>query len=198
MGWGDKMKSARYLTALGLFITLYQTSPTSAQPTSHTTYSYFLVSGNSLPELHSNMVRNGPTANGVRGYGTTTAIMGRRMSAGACSAKGSYHFDVEFLIKLPRASKTVALSAGELSMWNRFAQFVKKHEETHRSIWMGCAAEFDRLLQASTSQNCAARQAKAMSLWREMVAVCRPKQIAFDGAQQGVLSKNPFIRQAAR
>ena len=192
------MKSARYLTALGLFTMLCESCPASAQPTSHTTYSYFPVSGNSLPELHRNMVRNGPTANGIRGYGTTLATMGRRMSAGACSGKGSYHFDVEFLIKLPKASNTAALSAGELGMWNQFAQFVKRHEETHRTIWMACAAEFDGLLQASPSQDCAARQAKAMSLWREMVAVCRPKQIAFDGAQRGVLSKNPFIRQAAR
>jgi predicted secreted Zn-dependent protease len=192
------MKSASYVAALGLLVTMCQASTTSAQPTSHTKYSYFPVQGSSLPELHSNMVRHGPTANGVRGYGTTAATMGKKMGINACKANGGYHFDVEFLIKLPKATNPAALSPAERGMWNRFAQFVKKHEETHRTIWMGCAAEFDRMLQASGSQDCPSRQARAMTLWNEMLASCSPKQVAFDQAQQGVLRQSPFIKQAAR
>jgi predicted secreted Zn-dependent protease len=192
------MKPASYVAALGMIAALYQADPALAQPTSHTTYSYFPVQGSSLPELHGNMVRSGPTANGVRGYGTTAATMGKQMSVSACMMKGGYHFDVQFLIKLPKATNTAALSAGERGMWNRFAQFVKRHEETHRSIWMGCAAEFDRLLQASGGQDCPTRQARAMALWAEMMKVCRPKQVAFDQAQQGLLKRNPFIKHAAR
>lgn len=86
------------------------------------TYSYFPVHGSSLPELHMDMASHGPTANGVRGYGTTAASRGSKMSVAACHKNGGYHFDLEFLIKLPRVAKLGALSSGELSMWNRFAR----------------------------------------------------------------------------
>jgi predicted secreted Zn-dependent protease len=29
------------------------------------------------------------------------------------------------------------------SKWQQFSEFLKKHEETHRAIWMGCAREFE-------------------------------------------------------
>ncbi len=194
------MKIVFSLAALGSFLTICQALPAGAGASSHTTYLYFPVEGNSLPELHSDMVRNGPTANGVRGYGVTSVDPGKRLDIAACKKSGSYHFDVEFLIHLPKATNAAAssLSPRDRGMWMRFTQFVKKHEETHRSIWMVCAADFERRLQAGGAQDCASGQTKVRALWSQMIAECSPKQVAFDNAQRGIVSANPFIRQAAR
>ena len=191
------MKAANISAVFGLVLLAHQAFPAYAQPTSHTTYSYFPVHGSSLPELHRDMLSHGPNANGVRGYGVTAAMPGKQMSVEACKRNGDYHFGVEFVIQLPRAQNPAALSAAELALWNRFAQFVKKHEEVHRSIWMGCAAAYDRKLQASASQNCASGQAKVAALWSEMLATCGPKQIAFDVGQRGALKAHPFIIRVA-
>ena len=144
------------------------------------------------------MLSHAPTVNGVRGYGVTAAMPGKQMTVEACKKNGDYHFGVEFEIHLPRAANPAALSAGELALWNRFAQFVKKHEETHRSIWMNCADEYDQKLRASAPQNCASGQAKVAALWSEMLATCGPKQIAFDAVQRGVLKAHPFMIRVAR
>jgi predicted secreted Zn-dependent protease len=191
------MRSRCFLTMLIFFSIFYVTIPTWSQPTSHTTYLYFTVQGNSLPELHRDMARNGPTANGVRGYGTTTALIGRRM-LGTCNIKDSTHLDLEFQIRLPRAATTSALSVSDQGLWSRFTQFVKKHEETHRTIWMSCAAEYDRMLQAGQTKVCASNRITALKLYRTMLATCGPKQVLFDQTQYGVLMKNPFIKHALK
>ena len=191
------MKAANISALFCLVLPVCQAFPAYAQPTSHTTYLYFPVHGNSLPELHRDMLSHAPTANGVRGYGVTAAMPGKQMTVEACKRNGDYHFGVEFEIHLPRAANPAALSAGELALWNRFAQFVKKHEETHRSIWMNCADEYDQKLRASAPQDCASGQAKVATLWSEMLATCGPKQIAFDAAQRGVLKAHPFMIRVA-
>ena len=191
------MKAANIPIVFGLVLLAYQAPHAYAQPTSHTTYLYFPVHGSSLPELHYDMVSHGPTANGVRGYGVTAAKPGKQLSVESCKRNGDYHFGVEFEIHLPRAANPAVLSVSELALWNRFAQFVKKHEETHRSIWMGCAAEYDRMLQASAPQDCASGQANVAALWSEMLATCQPKQVAFDEGQRGVLKAHPFMIRVA-
>ena len=191
------MKATSISAALGLILLVYEALPASAQPTSRTTYSYFPVHGSSLSELHHDMISHGPTAKGLRGYGVTSASQGKQMSVEACKRNGDYHFDFEFVIRLPKAVNPAALSASDLALWKRFAQFVKKHEEVHRSIWMNCAAEYDRKLRTSTAQDCASGQAKVAALWSEMLATCEPKQIAFDAGQRGVLKAHPFMIRVA-
>ena len=191
------MKAANISFMLGSVLLACQALSAHAQPTSHTTYSYFPVRGNSLPELHRDMVSHGPTANGVRGYGVTSAKPGKQMSIEACTKNGDYHFGVEFVIRLPKAANPAALSVSELALWNRFAQFVKKHEEVHRFIWMDCAEVYERKLQAGAAQDCASGQAKVAALWSEMLATCGPKQIAFDAGQRSVLKAHPFMIRVA-
>ena len=198
-GWRKPlMKAANISLMLGSALMAYQALSAAAQPTSHTKYSYFPVQGSSLPELHRNMVSHGPNANGVRGYGVTAAKPGRQMSVVACKRNGEYQFGIEFVIQLPKAANPAALSAAELGLWNRFVQFVKKHEEVHRSIWMSCAVKYEQKLQASAVRNCASGQAKVTRLWSEMLATCGPKQTAFDAAQRGALKAHPFMIRVAQ
>jgi predicted secreted Zn-dependent protease len=192
------MKSAILFTLPSLILLASQPLPAKAQPASQTTYSYYPVSGSSLRELQNGMARGGPSANGVKGYGVTTVAPGKRMSVASCKKNGGYHFDVAFVIRLPRAASTRGLSSAEIGHLNRFVRFVKMHEETHRSIWMNFAAKFDRQLQAGGVRDCASAHAKAMTLWNKMILASRPQQIAFDQQQRGPLKAQLFMKIAAR
>lgn len=192
------MKTANISVLLGSALLAYQALPADAQPTSRTRYSYFPVRGSSLPELHRNMLSNGPSANGVRGYGVTTAMPGKQMSVAACKRNGAYQFGIEFVIQLPKVANPAALSVAELGLWNRFVQFVKKHEEVHRSIWMNYAVKYEQKLQASAVRNCASGQATVNRLWSEMLAAGGPKQAAFDAAQREALKAHPFMVRVAQ
>lgn len=172
--------------------------PANARQTAHTVYSYYPVSGQSLQEIHQNMVLNGPSSNGVKGFGVTSVVPGNQMSVSSCVKSGNYHFDLKFIIRLPKIGNAVNLSGIELAQVAKFVKFVQKHEETHRSIWMNYAARYERLLQGSGSKDCASSHAKAMALWKQMMDASRPDQISFDQAQRSVLNSQQFIRLAAR
>jgi predicted secreted Zn-dependent protease len=172
--------------------------PASAQPIMTTSYSYYGVSGDSLAELHRNMVSRGPMLNGSRSYGVTTVAPGKNMSIASCEANGRYQISLSVNIKLPKIADAGGLTPGELAQFRRFSQFVKKHEETHRSIWRDCAGEMERRFVAGTTQDCSTAHSRAMQLFKDMVAQCKPRQIAFDQAQRGVLKSHPFMKFASR
>jgi len=173
-------------------------TPALAQPNMSTSYSYYAVSGNSLAEIHRAMVSRGPVLNGARSYGLTIASPGRKMSVANCKASGHYSLAVNVSIRLPKVSGSSHLSAADVGQWNRFSQFVRKHEEKHRSIWRGCSADFERKFLAGETSDCETAHSRAMKLWSQMVAACMPKQLAFDAAQRGVLKSHPFMKYASR
>jgi predicted secreted Zn-dependent protease len=173
-------------------------SSAAAQPVMHTHYTYYPVSGHSLREIHRAMETHGPIVNGMRSYGVTIATPGREMSVSTCKAMGHYVLAMDVVIELPKVVNAGALSAGEVEQWNRFAQFVKKHEQTHRAIWGDGAAEMERKFLAGNTGDCAAAHSRAMKLWDAMVAAYRPRQLAFDMAQRSVLRAHPFMKYASR
>jgi predicted secreted Zn-dependent protease len=148
--------------------------------------------------MHRAMKARGPVVNGTRGYGITLVGMGKQMSVASCKANGRYQLSMNIMMKLPKAANPSALSSGEKSEWNRFASFVRGHEETHKSIWRDCAAEMGRQFMSGETRDCATAHRRAMELWRDMIASCKPRQIAFDNAQRGVLKSHPFMKYASR
>ncbi len=191
----------KHTVCLGLaaaILAALATASAQAQPKTRVIYSYYEVSGDTLSEIHRSMVSRGPVVNGTRGYGVTIASPGKQMGIASCKAKGRYQLGMTLDIKLPKVGDTSGLSANEISQWHRFSQFVRKHEDTHKSIWLSCAAEFERKFLAGETEDCTAAHGRAMKLWKEMVSVCQPKQNAFDAAQRGVLKAHPFMKYASR
>ena len=168
-----------------------------ARPTVRTSYSYYAVSGSTLPQIYRAMVSHAPTAAGTKGFGVTTASPGSQMSVASCEASGHYQIGITVNIRLPKSSGG-GLSSSEMAQWNSFVGFVKRHEETHRMIWLDCAADLERKFEASAPAGCGAAHAKAMVMWRQTVAACMPRQAAFDSGQRSVLKAHPFMKYASR
>ena len=168
-----------------------------ARPTISISYSYYSVSGSSLPEIYQSMKAHAPSAAGTKGYGVTTASPGKQMSVASCKAGGHYQIGVNVNIRLPKASGG-GLSSSEAAQWSSFVAFVKRHEETHRMIWLDCTTTFERQFQASAPADCGAAHAKAQVMWRQMVSACMPRQAAFDAAQASVARAHPFMKFAKR
>jgi predicted secreted Zn-dependent protease len=188
----------RVVFAAAMASTFAVLSPVQAGSSVSTSYSYYNVSGTSLQEVYRSMASSGPMAGGVRGFGTTSISPGRRMNVASCKASGKYQLGIDMVIRLPRAKGAAKLASGDAAKWNRFVQFVKKHEETHRSIWLSCAADFERSFNAGGRGDCGSSHSRAMKLWSKMLAQCNPRQNAFDAAQRSVLKAHPFVKYASR
>jgi predicted secreted Zn-dependent protease len=188
---------ACYALAAAIVASLVSASA-SAEPLATTKYQYYSINGNSAAEIYRSMLSRGPRVDGAKAYAATTAQSsqaGFLVQGQSCRIRG-YKFKIDFVIKLPRMASEAGLSAPVRNRWHQFSAFLRKHEETHRSIWTGCAREFESKVATLKSGDCDTIDAKAAQLWDKVRAACDRKHEAFDAAQQKVLARQPFVKLA--
>ncbi|MFN4142574.1 DUF922 domain-containing protein [Aestuariivirga sp.] len=172
----------------------------AAKPVQSTKYTYYTISGDSAVEIYDAMIRKGPKVNGAKAYAATSATTtqdGQLLQGSSCRIEG-YRLKLDFVIKLPKIRNEKVLPASERKRWQQFSTFLKTHEETHRSIWMGCAADLERKVKAIKAGSCSDADRKANQLWEKMRAACGKKHEAFDAAEQKKLMSHPFVQLVYR
>lgn len=138
--------------------------------------------------------------NGAKAYASmaaTAAQKGKLLQGSSCKFV-DYRIELDFVIKLPRISNEKILPAADRSHWRQFSAFLKQHEETHRRIWLGCAADVERQVKAIKARSCEDASRKAAQLWERMQAACDRKHKAFDAAEQHRLMTHPFVKLVFR
>lgn len=167
-----------------------------AKPVHSTKYTYYSIAGNSPGAIYTSLIKRGPRVGGVKAYASTTAVSSQagQMHQGQFCEIKNYKFNIDFTIKLPKLQNEAALTGVTRSEWKNFSAFLKVHEETHRSIWLSCAAALEANIRAVRTPNCKAADAKATALWNKMKASCAKKQVAFDAQQQRALMRQPFVQ----
>lgn len=120
---------------------------------------------------------NGPALANIRP--TYALDVETREAAGTCSA-ASVKLDLTFDMTLPAASES-SMAADAQYAWRTFTAFARKHEETHRAIYLDCArtfvAEAEKL---STPDGCDSLKAQAARLLEAQNRACDLRQQAFD------------------
>ena len=186
----------RRLPMLGLGLCLAGATTAAAVPSQTTKYVYYPISGETAAEIYTGMLRYGPHVGGAKAYAATTASSSQdgTLRQGKSCLIQDYRLKINFVIKLPKISKEAVLPQPDRSRWREFTQFLKKHEETHRSIWLGCAGELEAQVKAIKAKSCEDADRKATRLWDKMRKACTGKHDAFDAAEQKRLLKQPFVR----
>jgi predicted secreted Zn-dependent protease len=171
-------------------------SMADAKPRSTTSYTYYTVSGDSAVSLYDSMVRRGPHVNGAKAYASTAASAaqeGKLLQGKSCKVS-DYRLSLKFTIRLPRLRNEAALTGETRSRWRQFSSFLKRHEETHRSIWLECAQGLESRVASIRASNCKSAEAQAARMWDKARAACLRRHDAFDAAEQRRLIKHPFVR----
>lgn len=174
--------------------------PALAKPLYSTKYTYYNVAGDSAEEIYSAMLRKGPRVNGAKAYAATSATTtqdGKLLQSGSCRIE-DYRLKLEFVIKLPKIRNESVLPSSDRTRWKEFSAFLQKHEETHRTIWLGCASDLERQVKAISATSCGDADKKAAALWEKMRKSCSSKHVAFDAAEQKKLMKHPFVKLVSR
>lgn len=171
-----------------------------ARPQATTKYVYYPISGDSAVDLYNAMIRRGPHVNGSKAYAATSAASSQQgvLEPGKSCRVKNYRFKIDFTIRLPKFSNESSLPPVTRARWQEFSAFLRKHEETHRSIWMQCGEELETKIAALKAKNCDAADKMAAALWDQMRASCSKRHEAFDAAEQKVLMKHPFVKLVLR
>ena len=190
------MRSLLLFPALAAAAMFCGISSAVAQPSQTTKYVYYSIAGDSASKIYNAMIKRGPHVNGAKAYASTAATSSQqgKLSQGKSCEIQDYRLKIDFVIRLPRISNPKALTGTAGSRWQQFSQFLKKHEETHRSIWLDCAAQLEEDVRAINAADCSVADAKATRLWTQMRQSCARRHDAFDAAEQKKVLKHPFVK----
>lgn len=184
--------------ALGAAIVVSALGPETARaaPAFTTKYVYYKVSGDNAAGVYVSMLKRGPHVKGEKAYAATSAESSQRGKLELTKSCRiiDYQYFIGFTIKLPKLIDEAALSASARNRWQQFSSFLKKHEETHRSIWMGCAKEIETKVRALRGRTCEEVDKKAQRIRDNVQNACNRKHAAFDTAEQKKLAKHPFVK----
>lgn len=166
-----------------------------AAPAFTTKYVYYKVSGDTAAGVYVSMLKRGPHVKGEKAYAATSAESSQRgkLELTKSCRIVDYQYRIDFTIRLPKLTDEAALSASARNRWQQFSSFLRKHEETHRSIWMGCANEIEAKVRAVRGRTCDEVDKKAQAIRDQVQNACNVKHAAFDEAEQKKLAKHPFV-----
>ncbi len=165
-----------------------------------TKYVYYTIKGQSAAEVYTAMIARGPHVNGAKAYASTSATSsqeGKLLPGKQCRVT-DYRFKIDFVIRLPKLANDKVLKGETRKRWTAFSEFLRKHEETHRSIWLGCAQELEERVRAIRADDCDEVDKEAAELWDKIRAQCNLKHDAFDNAEQKRLAAHPFVKLVIR
>ncbi|MCB1500169.1 MAG: DUF922 domain-containing protein [Bauldia sp.] len=118
-----------------------------------------------------------------------------RQSGSVCRAS-KVTLNIRFVMTLPRAQSASAMSASTRWAWNAFAAFSRRHEETHRSIYVQCGNSFVAKAERMTASNCGALQASIRQLLEREKKACESRQRAFDRSDYRRVANLSLFRMA--
>ena len=165
--------------------TIALSASASADVKTSTKYNAYRVGGTTASGLVSYM-KNKPF-HGQRGAAVANIMptfslnVSTKTEGGVCKAS-LVRLSMSFTITLPAATSPGGMEAGTRSAWNTFVAFAKKHEETHRAIYVKCGQEFVAKAERLTARSCGALQANIKSLLASTQRSCDSRQAAFDRA----------------
>ena len=164
-----------------------------------TSYVHYLVAGTSAQTLFESMLTNGPRVGGGKAYASTrmdpNLVASTIASNGQCRV-ASFKMNMTFTIRLPQLDDAKKIDPALRTSFERFYAFAKRHEETHRSIWLSCAAEAEELATGVVATTCPEAEAQSLKIVEEVSRRCDRRHAEFDAGEQKQLAKHPFLRQA--
>ena len=163
-----------------------------------TRYEHYLVAGDTPQRLLASMLSNGPQVGGGRAYASTrmdprVEISTERIG-GQCRI-AILNINMNFTIRLPQLKPDQTIGPTLRQIFDRFYAFAKRHEETHRAIWLQCSAEAAALASGTSAATCQEAEVKSLKIVESVSMRCNRRHAEFDAAEQKLLHQHPFMRQ---
>lgn len=197
-----RLQSAARTSAAALAVAalLPATAPAEAQPRTVTKVKYYTVDGKTASDLDRQMTSRGPWHGGGRAYANIVAkpdYSGELVQGSSCRLE-NFTVSAEFTMTLPKLASTSGMPGDLLGRWKSFQDFVQRHEDGHREIWIDSMGKAERRITALRAPTCRQLQAKVDEVFAAEWSRAERRQDAYDRAEQGKLMRHPLIVAATR
>ncbi|SDB48374.1 DUF922 domain-containing protein [Bauldia litoralis] len=194
IGWSG---IARLSVAAAL--TVGAVSMSVADVRSSTQYRSYSVSGSTARSLVSYMRSNpfrGDHGNAVANIRPSYRISApSKMTGGTCRAP-KVTLNINFVMTLPRGRSESSMASSTRNAWRSFVAFSKRHENTHRSIYIQCGKTFVAKAQRLSAKSCGSLQASIRRLLESEKRACQSKHRAFDRREYNRIRNLSLFRMA--
>lgn len=176
-------------------------SPAEAKVLFEAEVIYFDIAGVTPAQIYRDILDRGPRIGGKEALASigTRAIQdaGLAESGGSCGLT-DYTIRLNFVIRRPRIPHEEILPPGDRALWQQMNEFIGIHENQHKEVWLGCAAEHDSRMSLLVAPTCGELLATAQTMWKQMLANCDRKQRSYDAEQSRELMQQPFMQRARK
>lgn len=165
-----------------------------------TKYIYYPVSGSTAASLHRTLAVPTGFFSRERSYANIVMkpnIRGVFVPGKRCRTRG-FAIDAAFTVRLPRARKGASIPKGLRRKLNKFISFAKRHELTHRRIFIGCIRRAERRIRAVRVRSCDRYGTRIGQILKKEVATCQRLNARFDRSERSRLNRHPLIRAVFR
>lgn len=172
----------------------------AAKPITSTKITHYSVSASTANGLDQQMSSLGPWHGRERAYANIVvrpSYDGRLVQGKVCKLQ-NFKVVATFTMTLPKLASGLKLSKTLQGQWKSFASFARRHEETHRSIWLDCLTKAERRALALRVTACDALGREVDRVFASEWSRCEKRQEAFDIAERTKLAQHPLIVAATR
>jgi len=107
-----------------------------------------------------------------------------------------FQTSAHYIFTLPRLTSKKGVSPALSAKWSSFADYLKTHEEGHRSIWRKCFAEYDAGVLELSAKTCEALDKKRERLFAAIKKRCLQKDEDYDFVFRKDVLKQQFVKEA--
>ena len=184
--------------AVLIFASCMASSSAFATVIEKTTYRPFLVHGKTAREIYQSVITHSRKKDGYHTFATTDVSLKPKIklvTKPQCKVTQA-SITARFIVNLPKLANEAALAPDLRRDWQSFAQQLKHHEEHHRDIWLGCAADIASAATSLAADDCTRFATKFEAHIKQAQQSCSDKNVAFDDEAQRHVSDIPFIERA--
>jgi predicted secreted Zn-dependent protease len=197
-GGGLRAVSVASLAMLAVAVSCGE--PALAKPVTTTKIVHYSVSASTASGLDEQMSSLGPYHGSERAYANIVVrpnYDGKLVQGRYCRIE-NFKVTADFTMTLPVLASGIRLNKSLNRKWKSFSTFARRHEETHRAIWLECLAKAERRVRALRVADCGALNGEVDRVFETEWQICERRQMAFDAAERTKLMRHPLMVAASR
>lgn len=196
---GKGLRSIGLATAL-LAVALPFGGGVTAKPVTNTKILHYSISASTARGLDDQMSSLGPYHGSERAYANIVIkpnYDGKLVQGRFCRLE-NFKVTADFTMTLPVLAPGLKLTKSLNSKWKSFSAFARRHEETHRAIWLECLAKAERRVLALRVADCGTLSREVDRIFENEWQICERRQQAFDASERTKLLRHPLLVAASR
>ncbi len=161
----------------------------------------YLVQGKTAQEIYAFIKTKSPRAAGNATFAFTMIATKtdkiEKKSAKACGYS-SFKTSALFNFVLPRHQDPTKIKGKTRQSWAAFADYLKTHEEGHRTIWQSCFRQYDKAAKALSAKDCKSLDKQREKIFTKIKLGCLKQDEAYDTIFRKQVLKHPFVAEALK